>query len=149
MRLLLCLCTCLQAAHVLSELHSLSGDIAADAEGAAGQGQRQRQAAAVTGLTSSSSTGEGSSSANISEHDKLVCCLALRLSCHGYDVIIRRSCPSLEQHGEEGSMKTPEGVAMGLRHAFVRVEQPGEISSPLVVDPCFRDLFVIPHPTER
>eukprot|EP00775_Hariotina_reticulata_P010319 gene10319-10476_t len=140
----------MQTAHVLSELHSISADsMSADAEGAAGKGQGQ--AAARSGQQSNTgrdSGAEGGSNAKINEHDNLVCCLALRLSDLGYDVMIRRSCPSLE-HGEEGAMKASEGVAMGLRHAFVRVKQPGETSSPLVVDPCFRELFVISHPTER
>jgi hypothetical protein len=39
---------------------------------------------------------------------------------------------------------------IGLRHSFIRVVQPGMETSPaIIVDPCFREQFQIPHTTDR
>jgi uncharacterized protein (TIGR01615 family) len=86
--------------------------------------------------------------------------LAVRLACRGYDVVLRTCFPALDsEHGpkDPAGQDNKQGsdlLAAGLRHTFVLVSQhvPADeavVLPTVIVDPLFRDQFVMPHPTER
>lgn len=84
--------------------------------------------------------------------DDLLAELALRLAQRGYEVALRTSCPCRADSSEAQAAGQQEGPPpmIGLRHSFIRVVQPGMETSPaIVVDPCFREQFEIPHATDR
>ncbi|KAF6262581.1 hypothetical protein COO60DRAFT_1495678 [Scenedesmus sp. NREL 46B-D3] len=84
--------------------------------------------------------------------DDLLTQMALRLAQRGYDVSLRTSYPCRAESSEEQAPGQREGscAMMGLRHSFIRVAQPGMETSPsIIVDPCFREQFEIPHTSDR
>jgi hypothetical protein len=78
--------------------------------------------------------------------------MALPLAQRGYEVSLRTSCPCRADSSEQQAAGQQEGpcAMIGLRHSFIRVVQPGMETSPaIIVDPCFREQFEIPHTTDR
>jgi hypothetical protein len=98
-----------------------------------------------------SSTGQPQADSRCCSHD-LLAQMALRLAQRGYDVSLRTSCPCRAEGSEQQAAGQQDGscAMMGLRHSFIRVSQPGMETSPaIVVDPCFREQFEIPHTSDR
>jgi uncharacterized protein (TIGR01615 family) len=151
--------TTLQAAHLLAELRSKQPAASCSAADAA---------ASSTGTGNGSSSSGGDAATSPSCPSDLLAQLALRLASHGFDVVLRTCCPTLDagggaagagctaggehkqQHQHHQAAGT-EWQATGLRHSFLRVSLPeaGVVQAPVIVDPRFRQQFVMPHPTHR
>lgn len=156
----------LQAARLLAELRDVQAD---QQPGGTQAATPQAEPGSASTAVSAPTTPEASvvsGPADAASQPSLAVMLALRLACRGYDVVLRTcfpAFPTLPALDSEHAPKDPAAqdnkqdsdlLAAGLRHTFVLVSQPvpaDEVAvlPTVIVDPLFRDQFVMPHPTQR
>jgi hypothetical protein len=148
----------LQAAHLLAELHKQD---------------QQRAASQQAASTQQPSTSPADTAAASQPSPSLAVQLAIRLAARGYDVVLRTCFPTLhggvadddantsssqeQQHKQQQQQRQGTAhnlLASGLRHTFVRVSQPlhaheAVVLPAVIVDPLFKDQWVMPHATQR